>query len=653
VRRWYSVALGIFLIVGFLILGKNGISHANPLNAPLNQSASISITNPEVLQVTIGEGDDFATQILGDPWDMDRRRDTAFEIALDPVGASGGEWAATFTGWDQVNESPSDGYFFPLFQGFSGALNWITSGANDHQAIDSSRYTYLSYRLDLSERQSYAVYWSHLPTWPDGTNYFASTDGCYYNDGSWHTYRWLDWHTYIFDMTADNGENDNEAGSWQGGPLVRGLRIDSNFLGPSGTQIGLDWVRLTDPTSSEVIDIQWSAPGANGSDEVDIYIASDASGSDASPVIRDLPASAGSYNFYTSILPPGDYYFSLVLREDLGCGPYGQRAATLWVGPLTIKPAPELSIQAPSMTSGPDYATEEVGDPWDMNNSEDIWFPDWTDPDIENVTFSDGVMSGYAVKNSGPSVPHSNAQFLFNLDDQTPIDPNVYRYFTIRYGVDAPAGKTINWLMSEGWGARVVWGKAAYDQGLSKYGPYYEGWGTYSVDLADPNVPEPEVSSPNWTALGTLNYLRFDPMESTPESIAAGANHFYVDWAMLTAMDSVSQGSTYYIEYTLQASSAVDLTFFYDADRNPGNGRVHFGTDTVNAGGAAAMPVANGGSFTIYLPLIMKHAQACGEGCYAWNTSGVTSGEYYVCILAEDDFGNQTYRCSDAPLRID
>jgi hypothetical protein len=42
-------------------------------------------------------------------------------------------------------------------------------------------------------------------------------------------------------------------------------------------------------------------------------------------------------------------------------------------GPLTIKPAPLLQFDAPSMTSGPDFATEVNGDPWDMNDEGDIF----------------------------------------------------------------------------------------------------------------------------------------------------------------------------------------------------------------------------------------------------------------------------------------
>jgi len=655
--RWCGMWFGILLAVALASMGITQLTEADSLFAPLGQTASISITNPGAIQVTIGEGDDFATQVLGDPWDMDRRRDIGYEVAFDQVGATGGTWSGAFTGQDQLSGGTQSGYFFPLFQGFDGALNWVTSGANDHQAIDTADYRYLSYRLNVSTRTNYAVYWTHLANWPDGSQYFAGTDGCFYVDGSWVLHRWPGLHNYFYDMTAVNGDPGATAGSWQAASQVRGLRLDPSPSDTTdGTQVDLEWVRLIDPDASEVITIEWSAPGANPSDEVDLYVATDASGTDATPMIRDLAASAGAYNFYPSILPPGMYYLSLVLREDWGCGPYRQRASTPWTGPLTIMAAPQISIQAPSMTSGPDYAAEVVGDPWDMSNSEDVWFPDWTDPEIDNVTFSGGVFSGDAVKRTGSSVPHSNAQFLFTLDSETPIDPTVYRYFSIRYGVDAPVGYEINWLISHGWGARVIWGEAAYDQAQSKYAQYYEGWGTYSFDLADSNVPEPETSSPSWTDFDLVNYLRFDPMESTPEAISAGANHFHVDWAMLTAMDSISQGETYPIEYSLDAQSGADLTFYYDADRDPGNGRTLIGTDVVAPpDGGASAPTADESDYSVYLPLIMNAGAGagCGDGCYAWDTIGVPAGEYYVCILAQDDYSNATYRCSDAPLKID
>ena len=104
------------------------------------------------------------------------------------------------------------------------------------------------------------------------------------------------------------------------------------------------------------------------------------------------------------------------------------------------------------------------------------------------------------------------------------------------------------------------------------------------------------------------------------------------------------------------SESSSDLSFYFDADRNPENGRTLIGTDVIAPpGGGAGDPTAGESSYFIYLPLVFNASSGsgCGDGCYAWDTMGVPVGKYYVCILAEDDFGNETYRCSDAPVRVD
>jgi hypothetical protein len=57
------------VLFGVLTLGLQQAS-APKLAMALAPAATISFTSPAALQVTVGEGDDFATKVLGNPWDM-------------------------------------------------------------------------------------------------------------------------------------------------------------------------------------------------------------------------------------------------------------------------------------------------------------------------------------------------------------------------------------------------------------------------------------------------------------------------------------------------------------------------------------------------------------------------------------------------------
>ena len=394
--------LGIVLTLGSFPMAS---VQAEPLlPAP---SASITITNPSAILTTVGEGDDFATTRIGNPWDMNERRDIGYEIAFKNISASGGIWQGTISNVDENSGASTNAYFFPLFQGFSTPINgqlstelmWNVVGARDQYAVDTAEYTLLSFQMYTGQRSNYAIYWTGVKpvTWPSIDHFFAGQDGCYTGNSyiPWPN----GWRTFFFDLTRTNGDTGAQKGAWQDQPLVRGLRVDPSIYGPTGTQIQVDWVRLTNPSTSPTINIQWNTSGASTGDVVDIWVAPDAAGTDAqSPLIRGIPATNGSYSFKTSILPPGQWYFKLYLMRYYdqrgnplyqGCGTNAISATTGWTGPLTIIQAPVTQILAPSMISGADYATTELGNPWDMRDSADIITPGAPYPQtLTNQTFS-------------------------------------------------------------------------------------------------------------------------------------------------------------------------------------------------------------------------------------------------------------------------
>ncbi|MDW8103271.1 MAG: hypothetical protein RMK30_10420 [Anaerolineae bacterium] len=548
---------------------------------------------------------------------------------------------------------------------------WNVVGARDQYAIDTSKYTFLSFRLYTEHRTNYAVYWTGAKPvrWPTTDNYFAGRDGCYTGNNfiPWPA----GWRIYFFDLTQVNGDPGAQNGAWQDQSLVRGLRIDPSIYAPANTLIQIDWIRLTNPNTSPVINIKWTTTGADNNDLVDIWVSSDAGGADAqSPLIRGIPALSGSYSFKTAILSPGQWYFKFYLMDgDLlykGCGPSAIRAQTDWIGPLTIVQAPVIRILAPSMFSGPDYATTELGNPWDMSDSADVITPGPPYPQtLANSAFINGSFCATAV--IIPPQNMSDAQIWLNVDPNRPINTQKYRYFTVKLkDMKYPADKDINWAIKNGWGARIVWWNDGIhiDGSETKYAYYYEDTGIYSVDLARGSPPPPLSDAPEsqdniltpreqnsypaqrgWTEVQSVKYLRFDPMETTLSAIGTGADQFCIDWIKLTAQDQVVKGQPYAIRYTVTPTNPPALlNFYYTNDlRNP----TQFVAQPYS-------PLIPSGPFRIYLPLVLRRFEdnfTMGGFTYLWDTSTVSPGTYYICIRATNAYNTKTY-CSETPINV-
>ncbi|MBX0328976.1 hypothetical protein K2Z83_14960 [Oscillochloris sp. ZM17-4] len=673
--RLITLAVLLCAAVGFA--GQSTYARGDA-NAQTPTAAGISFGNPNALTVTVAAGDDFATNVLGDAWDMNVARDLGYEIAFHNISASNGIWSGTYSGVEQASGTASTGYVFPLFQGFSTPIGGQLSqelivnkiGASDRYAINAAKYTRLSYRMSVSPRDNsrpMAVYWTTAKpvTWPTNNNYFARTDAC---QGTTAFFPWSGWHVYNFDMTQQNGAAGNNAGAWAG--TVRGLRIDPSIVNAAGTQVKIDWIRLSDPRSAPTISIPWNITGAEANDRVDIYVADNAAGTDAAPIAYGILASAGKYDLPTSILPPGQHYFQLRLKDKVENGCTVSKSVSAWVGPLTIADEPVITFAKPSMTSGPDYATEVLNQPWDMSGSDDIVTPGAPYPQtIANATYSNGIFSARAIINAPQT--ESDSQIWLHVDPSRPINSNRYRYFTVRLKVDMPAGRDINWAISNGWGGRVIWWNTGIqtDGSESKYGTYYEGWRNYSVDLAQAVPPLPlsnlaqadNILTPReqnsfpaqrgWTQLGSVSYLRFDPLETMQAAVGTGADIFSIDWVTLTANDEVKRGQIFRIEagVNVTPSSLQSITYYYTTSRSQPTQ-----SPALSAAQTAAAPAPQAATNTVYLPMVTiptLNPVAGNPLAYNWDTSGVAPGTYYICSVANTGTNTATY-CSDTPVVV-
>ena len=100
---------------------------------------SLTVTAPE--NTVVAAGRDYATEVLADPWDMDKVTDIdIFELRdLTNPTFTDGVLRATTTG--------ADSNIWMIFQGVPSAFN-LTRGAL--YPIDNSRYTHLSLKMRLN-----------------------------------------------------------------------------------------------------------------------------------------------------------------------------------------------------------------------------------------------------------------------------------------------------------------------------------------------------------------------------------------------------------------------------------------------------------------------------------------------------------------------
>jgi len=600
-RHHQAAKVGLLLIIsGLLLLGRRPVSFATPSAAP-----AITITQPDGIDDVVGEGEDFSTTVLGAPWNMNSNPYPDFPTVMGSFdrgsfSVSGGIWDTYTLNYDPGVKIHPTGLAQPVMKDGS------------RFPIEASKYPLLSFRLYSSQPDVAYIYWFYDSTFSQ----FAWSDLIPISSG---------WKTYLIDLaTYGVGGSVGGATGWNG--WVRGLRIDPVASG-SGVNIKFNWIRLTTTDTSQSIPISWTSLSPADA-TLELFIDLDNSGYDGTKIAHVPSAGAsGTFNWGTSLayyatglpypLPsafePGDYYVYAVVNGS----PEGYSS-----GPLTINQAPTVEIIQPSRTSGEDYATIVVGNPWDMNGNPDIA----STGHIQWSEYSGGIYNATSDSSGDPNC-------LLNLS--VPIDSNKYRYVTYRMFLDGTQD------IGGGWVSRVVWwggggpGSAAVTEDIV----VYEGWQTYTLDLNQVALEYgPTWSSSNWTT------FRLDPHEiSAPQT-------FHLDYVLLTAND---QADAYFnIAWSISDRDIDDsftINLYHDSDTIWENGRTFIAQITPGGGGS---PSPTAGPYMLYMPLILRnYGTTSSQRLYTWDTSGVASGTYYVWVEANDGY-NTTRWVSETPVVI-
>lgn len=631
-------------IYGFLLLlsiigAQAAVSQAKPASP-----AALVFTNPGSSDIILSELDEFATVVMGNPWDMNEATDLSYYRGVSNLSNSAfanGVYAA------QMNGDANDG---------AERITLLDAGAPNHTAlrigkigyqfpIDANRYRYLTYRLYKSnvEQNSGVIRWYEDDTRTSSVMGVSSSFVVPAGTG---------WHTIVVDLATAG----LQAGGKSWSDTVRELIIHP-FAGPGAANatVKLDWARLTaeDPRTARPFTIQWT----NGSGQINLYASpGDKSLDTANDILiaTGVNANDGAYIFQTGILPAGKYYIAAVAGSDV-----------IWSdSALIVNTPPQIEITKPSMESGQEYAQTVIGDEWDMSDPQDINYnlQPWENPCVANQTFLGGVYSANLYQcPAGRSVYVDPILYIGGMNPYAPgiqdpvIDAGKYRYFSFRFYHSG----TQNVL--EGWVARFGWwtvdstdGQVIEDVVMSRDVILLEGWNTYRIDLwANDIVDESHSVQRPWLN-SSPNRLRLDPSELNSSLLPVTVQ---LDWIKLTAVETVTQGEIFPISYNAKSSYPGTATFYYDLDTSPLNGKTFI--DTRNTAAAANNWFTNdaktnpnqqsvAATHQIYLPAVLNNY--CNN-CVYWDTSAVSPGTYYICAEIDDSY-NSTYRCSEAPVIV-
>lgn len=610
---------------------------------------------------TVREGDDYATNLLNDPWDFSDGRDFGFEANFLIPTTTGGVWSAT------NDASGKAGKVFPLFAGVAGTnlfqplpgdASLPKFGSNLANQIISSRYDYLSFRFRHQALNSFRLEWKVNDL---STNAPTSESYVVYETipSSGASYRSPGWNIYGIDFV------DLEL-PWE--ELIEELAfVPSIGGGVAGKKADFDWIRLVDPESAPELTFtasifnSFSNCAFIGSSIGTYTIYADSDGVKGNAEDTPVAKAAVTYvsgsaepltvTFPSAALPPGDYTFYADVRDGTGAPILGginndTSVVSASSSKLTIVPRPQIVVTAPAPNSTVSYDDAVVGNAWEMDAASDVSNLDGslyqaTERNFKGEQFlTSSTATFFKAQTSNPVVrPRAlsaidngfqakvGAQLHLPTSPFDPIIPADYRYLVFRMRGDQTSNsnrylRSDNKLQHNWFAQAAFWNtKNEFNLGWSKEQFLYEGWNTYVIDLWDFE----EGDGKPWLANSRISNLRLQPMNSSDANVG-----FDVDFVKLYKENLVA-ASTYQIKYKIVDPGAPATRTY----------RVKFFYDTINAIFDASSPIAT------------QTVTGQGEKTYNWSVPADLSGEYYVYVQIVDTSGNElSGMYSTAPVVI-
>jgi hypothetical protein len=569
---------------------------------------------------TVKEGNDFATQVLRDPWDMNQYSDVSQYLndagqppSLQNIQVSNGVFSAT--------SATKDPLIMPLFPGYYSMME-IGKVGNKYP-IQASKYHCLYLAMNISNTSpinAYEVFW-------------FQDSGLHQQGGLWgmtqqHTLVPNVWNLYWIDLNTISRNDGNT--NWNGSTTWQGLRLDPAVV--SGAGIKIDWIRLTDCSTSNV------ALSGLPNQKLTPYL--NKSGYDIR--LPDITPSSGNANLDVQGVEPGTYNYTIRNSSD----------QTVKTGQITINAAPIVNFAKPSPTSGAGYA-EASGTDWSMSSPAGVT----SFYCLMSHNFSGGILS-FATQTlgalPGECLGGGYADPRIYLSTPLPAATNKYRYLTIRMNADGPWQNLGGGMM-----ARLIW-RIQGNQGsnsrcdlVSQDIPFDVGWNTYTIDLWDSFEGSSEQSAGScpgllsWLNSGNILEFRFDPNENQLGRVL----NQQIDYFYLGEQDWVAQGNNYEVQILLSKSfdQIRSQSFYYTTNRSqPTQNNANISLIPPPA------PPPPAGPFRVFIPSITNGTggmSQSGTTKFIWNTQSVARGDYFLCMLVNDGLNSVNY-CSETPVSV-
>ena len=277
----------------------------------------------EVISPSAQDGEDYATVVLGNPWEFDDMYDVK---RVDNVSS-----------YELTNVIPDLGIEGSFLHGVSAPAptgEWGDPGVyvllqENARPLDADKYHWLILRmyvpgeLDLASGAMARIAWK-ADDWDPG----LTTDDIVLYPGL---------QEYVFDLKKARWEPPSDR-RWTG--FVRYLRIDPHEF-PEARDFYIDalYVRA-DSESKGIFPISFYVEGG-GNLKADIYYDTDNTGFDGVPIVTDLPVESGqTYTFYwdTHNVAAGSYYIYVILHNQWQAVPYYSKAPLVVVAQSPLSP---------------------------------------------------------------------------------------------------------------------------------------------------------------------------------------------------------------------------------------------------------------------------------------------------------------------------
>lgn len=566
----------------------------------------------------IGEGFDFATRVLHDPWDMAEFSDIS--QWFNHGGAD--NYLVDFQVKDGVFSAKTAGglsYFFTLYGGYGPAINTGKIGRIYSIPTDTYACFYMAMKAQTEDIDYFQFNWGDELMPPS----VSGLTGAQIRNGDWKLYE-IDLRTWPNQVGTEWIEREQ----WSSFRITPSLK--------AGTSFSVDWVRLTD-CKPVVVTLEGLPQG-----KYSLWATYGQSSRKILMVYEFSPNLTGTYQWDVQGLQPGEYDFIVETPDK----------RLVRSGHVTIKPTPIVHFNRPSPTSGQDYATIS-GNSWDMGGEADLTRVSCTNHAIIEGVLTLDTLPPHQVPGGciGSGAGEVDAKVLLNTPSRVSL--NKYRYLSFRHRIDGA------WSLPEqGMITRWIWGvdRPGVDcDFVSREIALDVGWSTYMVDLFDDWNGMPIEAAPSdcskvhWKdERGYVYSFRFDPNEN----ITSSTFHQEVDWIRLTRVDQVKRGVIFPVKVLLNIpqESLKSITFYYTSNLNEP-------TQMLAESSQINQVVAQQTAFHVYVPLNLTGgydpfvAGLPADLIYSWDTSNVRPGEYYLCARTNDGY-SQNVNCSEAPVQV-